>query len=318
MEATDVTIHIRPTTEGDLPALAALTSAQNTEPITAESMRRQDELRPATDPYIRLGAYDEAGQLLGFVFGWHAEDMAPGEFFCRVRVDAAHQGRGIGRALWAKTMEWLREQGATSIVSGLLEDDERAKRVVQAAGFQITYRLFESTLSLPDWDPAPWQDAVAKAEASGLRLVSQAELGTSPEALRPLWEASSRFSLDIPSNEHRHPLPFETWYRLFTEDPHNLVEGVFLALDGERIVGVTMTVKTDSGALVNDFTGVDRAYRGRGIALALKVKAINWAKSTGAAYMRTNNHSVNAPMLAVNEKLGYQPQPGRLQVRMDL
>lgn len=313
-----MSIHLRPTTSDEIPALAALITAQNSEPISPESLAREDALRPTTDPYMRLGAFAAEGQLLGYGFGWHAEDMAPGEYFCRVRVDAAHQGQGVGRALWAAILEWLGEQGATSVVSGLLEADVRAQRVVQEAGFQITYRLFESTLSLPDWDPAPWLESVTAVEGSGIHFVSQAELGTSPEALRPFWAASSQMSLDIPSNEHRQPLPFETWYRLFTEDPHLKADGVLLALDGDEIVGVTMVAWTDSGALYNQFTGVDRRYRGRGIALALKVKALQWAKSTGAPYIRTNNHSVNGPMLAVNAKLGYQPEPGRLQVKLDL
>lgn len=313
-----MSFQLRPTTIADIPALAALITAQNTEPTSPESLAREDALRPATDPYLRLGAFAADGKLLGFAFGWHAEDMAPGEFFCRVRVDAAHQGRGVGRALWAALLEWLGGQGATSVVSGTPEADVRAQRIVQEAGFQITYRLFESTLSLPAWDPAPWLAALAATESSGIRFVTQAELGTSPEALRPFWAASSRMSLDIPSNEHRQPLPFETWYRFFTEDPHQTSDGVILALDGEQIVGVTMVAWTDSGALYNQFTGVNRTYRGRGIALALKVKALQWAKSTGAPYIRTNNHSVNAPMLAVNAKLGYQPEPGRLQMKLDL
>ncbi|HLO03049.1 MAG TPA: GNAT family N-acetyltransferase [Symbiobacteriaceae bacterium] len=313
-----MSFQLRPTTERDVSALAALITAQSSEPVSAESLQREDLLRPATDPYIRLGAFAENDKLLGFGFGWHAEDMAPGEFYCRVRVHATHQGQGVGRALWSAILTWLDEQGATSIVSGTLEADERANRVVQEAGFQVIYRLFESTLRLPDWEPAPWLTSVTTVEAGGIRFVTQAELGTSPEALRPFWTTSSRMSLDIPSNEHRQPLPFETWYRLFTENPHQTAEGVILALDGEQIVGVTVVAWTDSGALYNEFTGVDRAYRGRGIALALKVKALLWAQSTGAPYIRTNNHSVNGPMLAVNAKLGYKPEPGRLQVKLDL
>ena len=57
-------------------------------------------------------------------------------------------------------------------------------------------------------------------------------------------------------------------------------------------------------------TGVDRAYRGRGLALATKLVALRRAREWGAAYARTNNDSQNAPILAVNRKLGYTPHPG--------
>ncbi|HKV82923.1 MAG TPA: hypothetical protein VJN88_00100, partial [Ktedonobacterales bacterium] len=50
--------------------------------------------------------------------------------------------------------------------------------------------------------------------------------------------------------------------------------------------------------------------RGRGIATALKVLAIRAARARDAAMIRTNNDSQNAPMLAINRALGYQPEPG--------
>ena len=48
----------------------------------------------------------------------------------------------------------------------------------------------------------------------------------------------------------------------------------------------------------------------RKIALALKLLSIRAALRWGADYIRTNNDSQNAPMLAINRKLGYVPQPG--------
>ncbi len=39
--------------------------------------------------------------------------------------------------------------------------------------------------------------------------------------------------------------------------------------------------------------------------------AIRYAQAQGAHTIRTNNDSLNAPMLAINEKLGYGPQPGK-------
>lgn len=63
-------------------------------------------------------------------------------------------------------------------------------------------------------------------------------------------------------------------------------------------------------AMYNEYTGVRQEYRGRGLALALKLLSIETARRYEAAYMRTNNHSLNLPMLAVNRKLGYVDQPG--------
>jgi GNAT superfamily N-acetyltransferase len=53
-----------------------------------------------------------------------------------------------------------------------------------------------------------------------------------------------------------------------------------------------------------------KEYRGRKIALALKLLATRYARSLGATFIRTNNDSKNEPILAINRKLGYKPEPG--------
>jgi GNAT superfamily N-acetyltransferase len=58
-----------------------------------------------------------------------------------------------------------------------------------------------------------------------------------------------------------------------------------------------------------------RDFRGHGLAQALKLQTILLAKKEGMRYIRTNNDSNNAPMLAINRKLGYQPEPGAYRIR---
>ena len=53
-------------------------------------------------------------------------------------------------------------------------------------------------------------------------------------------------------------------------------------------------------------TGVRRSARGRGIASVLKRAQISAAKAAGLRELRTTTAAANAPMLRVNEKLGYR------------
>ena len=62
-------------------------------------------------------------------------------------------------------------------------------------------------------------------------------------------------------------------------------------------------------------TGVKRAWRGRGIASALKRAQIAWALANGIEVLETTNEVRNAPMRRVNEKLGFTPAPGRIHLR---
>jgi GNAT superfamily N-acetyltransferase len=60
--------------------------------------------------------------------------------------------------------------------------------------------------------------------------------------------------------------------------------------------------------LQTSFTGVFKTYRRRGIALALKVRSIQYAQSLGTRLIIANNEE-NNPMYQINLALGFQPQP---------
>ena len=61
----------------------------------------------------------------------------------------------------------------------------------------------------------------------------------------------------------------------------------------------------------NLFTGVDRAYRGRKLAQAVKVLALRYARDVlRVDTVRTHHNAKNAPMIAIDRKLGYVQQPG--------
>jgi RimJ/RimL family protein N-acetyltransferase len=121
---------------------------------------------------------------------------------------------------------------------------------------------------------------------------------------------------DVPGGSEVSRRPFEAFLTEVCESPRYRPEAQQLAADGEQWVGCAETeYVADGNFLYNGITGVLPAYRGRRIALALKLLAIRAACDMGARYLRTNNDSENAPMLAINRKLGYQQEPGYLRMR---
>jgi GNAT superfamily N-acetyltransferase len=63
----------------------------------------------------------------------------------------------------------------------------------------------------------------------------------------------------------------------------------------------------DETATADLFTGTLPEYRGRGLALAVKLASLRWAAARGVTRVFTSNDETNAPMLAVNRRLGYRP-----------
>ena len=67
--------------------------------------------------------------------------------------------------------------------------------------------------------------------------------------------------------------------------------------------------KTDGDYLHVGMTGTRRAYRRKGLALALKLRTMEFAKANGVKELRTGNESNNRAMLAINEAMGFVKQP---------
>jgi GNAT superfamily N-acetyltransferase len=64
------------------------------------------------------------------------------------------------------------------------------------------------------------------------------------------------------------------------------------------------------GVVWTNYTATHPGYRGRGIARAVKLQTLAQAADLGIPEVRTDNDSENAPMLHINETLGYTTMPG--------
>ncbi|HLJ81701.1 MAG TPA: GNAT family N-acetyltransferase, partial [Ktedonobacterales bacterium] len=166
-------------------------------------------------------------------------------------------------------------------------------------------------LDLVAFDEAPFAAKLAGAEAAGLRFVSLAELGDTDEVRCKLHALNEKTVLDIPGYEDRASRPYEVFAKQVFDASWFRAEGQIVALDGEMWIGLAAVgIFPETHSAYNMFTGVAPAWRGRGIAQALKLLGIRFARRDGATHIRTNNDSENAPMLAINHTLGYQPEPG--------
>ncbi|HEU5379547.1 MAG TPA: GNAT family N-acetyltransferase [Ktedonobacteraceae bacterium] len=306
------TVTLRPIDpQSDFPRLAELISTVVPEPVSAADLEDWQQRASPQRVQQRIAALDEQGCLIGFNDAGRDSWKVAGKFWLDVTVDPAWRKQGIGTLLYTNALEFAQREGATLLEAEVRDHLPASLRFAQKRDFQIDRHLFESTLHLAGFDETHFAGVIEGLEASGLRFTNLAELGETLEARRQLYELNRRSALHIPGRDQTYA-PFEQFQQNVFAAPWYRADGQIVALANDTWIGMTaIGYFPATNSMYNMITGVDQPYRGRGIALALKLLAIRCARKYGAAYIRTNNDSENAPMLAVNRKLGYQPQPGK-------
>ncbi len=183
-------------------------------------------------------------------------------------------------------------------------------RFAQVRGFQIDRHIFESTLDLATFDESRFAGVIESVQAQGVRFFSLADVGNTEDNQRKLYELNKRTALDIPGSDGTFRR-FEDFQKTVFEASWFRAQGQILVADGDAWVGLSVAgYFAATNSAYNMHTGVLKEYCGRKIALALKLLATRFVRACGATYVRTNNDSQNAPILTINRKLGYKPEPG--------
>lgn len=303
---------IRPARPDDYPAMVTIANrAFPDNPDTVDEWRHWDNHR---HPKIKFGRFvaEIDGRVVGV--GEHNQDEGmyhPRKFGIEVTVDPEWRGRGVGAALFAHVVAALVPEAPIAYWASVREDQAAGLRFAEARGFSETMRVWENHLRMTDYHPERFSGAVETVEASGIVLRTFAELRASdPGFFRKLFEVQEEISQDAPQPDPATPLDFDVWRGRVINNPNLIPDGYFVACDGERYVGISTLFSSQSeDYLYTGWTGVVRAYRRRGIALALKLRALDHARSLGTPLVKTWNASTNVGMLAINAALGFQKQP---------
>jgi GNAT superfamily N-acetyltransferase len=313
------TVKLRPIDpQIDFPRMAELYNTFEPEPLTAEELQRWVQQAAPARIHQRIAAIDEQELLVGFNNSGRDPWMPPGRFWLEVVVDPTRRTRGIGSLLYTRALQFVQQQGATTLEAEVRDHMPESLHFAEQRGFKIDRHHFESTLELATFDEARFAGVVEAVEASGIRFFSLADLGNTLEVQQKLYEINRKYAGDIPGRGESFT-PFEQFHREVFEAPWYRADCQLVAADGDRWIGMSATgYFSETNHMYNMMTGVEPAYRGRKIALALKLLTIRRARIYRAAYMRTNNDSQNAPILAVNRKLGYRAEPGKYLLLLTL
>jgi predicted GNAT superfamily acetyltransferase len=100
-----------------------------------------------------------------------------------------------------------------------------------------------------------------------------------------------------------------------------MADAFFVAIDRDgRWVGMSNLERSleDPSFVWQGLTGTRREDRGRGIAMALKLRTVAYAQKMGVDHIKTWNDQRNRPMLSINEAMGFEKQPAWIAIELAL
>lgn len=207
-----------------------------------------------------------------------------------------------------------RRLGMKEMVAEPWEDEVALLRSLRALGFEQRRRDRFWRMDLRRSAERLRRDhteSLAAVRARGAEILPATELG-GEDVYPALFEIHNRSHEDIPRSVTFVPEPWDVWLGWMTAI--GSPDRVWVAVVEGRPVGYSYLAHNAGGSVETGYTGVLRDHRGRGIARALKLATLVQALDSGVDVVETDNDSENAPIIHLNQALGYDEITGKLEL----
>ncbi|MGI9110807.1 MAG: GNAT family N-acetyltransferase [Gaiellaceae bacterium] len=260
-----------------------------------------EQMRALETPKRLLLLAERNGELAGSGL---VDRSQTGGAYVAPRILPEHRRRGVGSAVLERSLQHARASGFDSAIAHA--EKPGAIEFAHRHDFAEADREVEQVrvVRADEPEPSPYDGVVFSSVAADPTLLERA-YGVAHQGYADLALATGGIVV-----------PLEEWLR----DEATLPGGSIVALDGDRVVGYAglLAWNDDDARAENGLTAVDRAWRRRGLATALKRRQLAWASANGIRELVTWTQTGNEGMRSVNERLGYVTRTISLRMRREL
>jgi GNAT superfamily N-acetyltransferase len=317
-------MQIRTFTPKDYPAIVEIHHSQNIiwpeRPRTAEAWAAAESKRNPKCKHQRwVAVVDE--RVVGFgAYNQYSGEYHPQRFQIDVEVLPEYQRGGIGTALYDRVMDALQAFDPRVLRADAFTHLPQGFTFLQKRGFYEAFRETPVHLEVNSFDPVPYAQLEPKLNSQGIYIKTVLELETDPDRDRKIFELYCAVDADVPHEEIQIEQPtFDEWLAWGLYDPSVLQDAYLIAVHGDDYVGLREIARyQEDEMLLGSLLGVRRDFRKRGIALAMQLRNIAYAREHGYRLLKDCTAVQNAPMQAMFNQLGFARDPEWQQCQKDI
>jgi len=221
----------------------------------------------------------------------------------------------MGRQLYESLVRAVEAARLKRLRANIWDTCAEGVAFAERRGFSTQRHQMAMELDLEAFDGRPYDAIIARLEGVGFQFTSMEELGNTEVAQRKLYTLNDTAASETPGSGGEHPWgSFEDFQQSVCRSDWYKPAGQMVVIDTATGAWAAMSAITrleGNDYAYNLFTGVDRLYRGRKLGQAVKVMALRYARDVlQAKSVRTHHNTHNAPMIAIDRKLGYVQIPG--------
>ena len=234
-------VGIRPVSESDFNEIVAMLDSVMTGGMTLPEFR---SIYTSLSPVNRcMVAIDGSQSVVGWSRLRRGENELPTRASTTVVVHPKHRRVGIGSDIFEDILTYARSVGLTTLRARVKDGEPGWLAWAKAKGFEVNRRTFDSRLVLATFEDGPFLSHIADLESDGINFTTLSEIGDTEENRREYYDSGVETGEDpnniLEADPDDDPWPSWEEYEaeFFGHDGYH-PDGAYLALDGERIVGV--------------------------------------------------------------------------------
>ena len=267
----------------------------------------------------RLLLYNK-DKLIGTLYYIQGRNENSRTSFFNIILDPKYNNHGYRQLLYQEMLNQVKKFDCNKLYTNVYDhlNYKKYQKLLINHKFKLVQTNREYSCDIRKINTKKYNPLIHQLESEGIKFYdSRAEMQDFEDHFKKLEELEWELDQDVPiPNGIKHTrTPFKRWKKQCIDFYDNYYGVHIIAVKNGQYIGSTDIEVLSKAEPYKGWTGtlgVLKEFRRKGIATALKIKAIEILLKKGIKQLRTDNEE-NNPMYKINVALGFKPVPNSLE-----